>query len=99
MRDSPRQIQYGEGTGIAALTTITIHLTDHQAAALAAKATAQGLTLEEWFQQLAAQDTPASVTPPQTVQEAIDRILEVRKRVKPDPEGWTVRDYIEYGRQ
>jgi hypothetical protein len=26
------------------------------------------------------------------------RILEIQKRVKPDPEGWTSRDYINYGR-
>ena len=27
------------------------------------------------------------------------RILEMQKRVKPDPEGWTSRDYINYGRR
>ena len=27
------------------------------------------------------------------------RILELQKRVKPDPEGWTSRDYINYGRR
>jgi ribosomal protein L17 len=27
------------------------------------------------------------------------RILEIQKRVKPDPEGWTSRDYIRYGRR
>ena len=26
------------------------------------------------------------------------RILEIQKRVKPDPEGWTSRDYINLGR-
>ncbi len=31
-------------------------------------------------------------------QEAAARILEIQKRVKPDPEGWTSRDYINYGR-
>ena len=30
-------------------------------------------------------------------QEAAVRILEIQKRVKPDPEGWTSRDYINYG--
>ena len=25
------------------------------------------------------------------------RILEIQKRIKPDPEGWTSRDYINYG--
>jgi hypothetical protein len=32
-------------------------------------------------------------------QEAGARILEIQKRVKPDPEGWTSRDYIDYGRR
>ncbi len=27
------------------------------------------------------------------------RILEIQKRVKPDPEGWTSRDYVNYGRR
>jgi hypothetical protein len=31
--------------------------------------------------------------------EAGARILEIQKRVKPDPEGWTSRDYINYGRR
>ena len=26
-------------------------------------------------------------------------ILEMQKRVKPDPEGWTSREYINYGRR
>jgi len=32
-------------------------------------------------------------------QEAAARILEIQKRVKPDPEGWTSRDYINRGRR
>jgi hypothetical protein len=31
--------------------------------------------------------------------EAGARILEIRERVKPNPEGWTSRDYIGYGRR
>ncbi|HXB72416.1 MAG TPA: hypothetical protein VNY05_29535 [Candidatus Acidoferrales bacterium] len=27
------------------------------------------------------------------------RILELQQRVKPDPEGWTSRDYINFGRR
>jgi uncharacterized protein (DUF433 family) len=37
------------------MTTIKIDLPDQQAAALAARAAAQGLTLESWFQKLAAE--------------------------------------------
>ena len=36
-----------------------IELSDEQAAALKARATAQGLTLNAWLQQLAATETPA----------------------------------------
>jgi hypothetical protein len=31
--------------------------------------------------------------------EAGARILEIRERVRPDPEGWTSRDYINHGRR
>jgi hypothetical protein len=29
---------------------------------------------------------------------AVQRILELQRSVKSDPEGWTVKDYIDYGR-
>ncbi len=80
------------------MTSVTIQLPDQQAAALMAKATAQGMTLEEWVQELATQKADELASPPQTVQEAIARIRELQQHVKPDPEGWTVRDYINYGR-
>jgi hypothetical protein len=41
------------------MTTVHIELPDEQAAALTAKATAQGLTLEGWFQKIASQEAPA----------------------------------------
>jgi hypothetical protein len=74
-----------------------IQLPDHQAAALKAKAEAQGLTLEAWLERLAGEDSPRGlgVSPA----EAVERILEIQQRVKPDPEGWTVHDYIDRGRQ
>ena len=34
----------------------------------------------------------------QRAQEAAARIRELQKHVKPDPEGWTIRDYINHGR-
>ncbi len=73
-----------------------IELTDEQAAALNAKAAAQGLTLTAWLQTLAAVD--ASRQEAHSAKEAVARILELQKHVKPDPEGWTVKDYINYGR-
>jgi len=74
-----------------------IQIPDEQAAALKAKAAAEGLTLEEWLRKLAEPETPMKDT--LTAQEAAARILELQKHVKPDPEGWTVRDYINYGRR
>jgi hypothetical protein len=43
---------------------ISIQLPDEQAAALKAKAAAQGLTLEDWLGKLAAAEAPASSSRP-----------------------------------
>lgn len=72
-------------------------LPDEQAAALSAKAAAQGLTLEAWLRALADQEAFAGSSRT-AARAAADRILEIQKRVKPDPDGWTIRDYIDYGR-
>jgi hypothetical protein len=42
---------------MAVLTTVQFGLPDHQIVALKAKAAAQGLTLEAWFQRVAAQES------------------------------------------
>jgi plasmid stability protein len=73
-----------------------IQLPDEQAAALKARAAAQGLTVEAWLQKLAGEESPSSAT--RSPQEAAARILQLQKHVKPDPEGWTVHDYINHGR-
>ena len=78
--------------------TLIIELSDEQAATLQAKAAKQGLTIEGWIQRLTAEQ-PEEASTPRTVQEAIARIRELQQHVKPDPEGWTVRDYIDYGRR
>ncbi|MGA2182599.1 MAG: hypothetical protein ABSH47_06175 [Bryobacteraceae bacterium] len=69
-----------------------IELPDRQAAALKARAEAQGLTLEAWLKHLADEEA-LSIAPP-SAREAAARIFQLQKRVKPDPEGWTVHDYI-----
>jgi hypothetical protein len=69
-----------------------IELPDQQAEALKARAAAQGLTLEAWLKHLA--DEEAFPVAPRSPREAESRILQLQKRVKPDPEGWTVHDYI-----
>jgi len=35
----------------------------------------------------------------QKAQAAAAHILEIQKRVKPDPAGWTIRDYVNLGRR
>jgi plasmid stability protein len=42
------------------MTTVRIDLPDAQAAALQAKAAAQGLSLEEWFRKIAGQEAPVN---------------------------------------
>jgi len=78
------------------MTTIQIELPDEQAAALRAKLSARGLSLENWLQKMAEAEALSQALP--SPQEAVARILELQKHVKPDPEGWTVKDYINYGR-
>ena len=97
-RDTPAYIRYAEKKRVFAMTTVTINLPDHRAAALKASAAAYGLSLEDWIARMlaTAEETPAKT--PRSPQEAVAHILELQKHVKPDPEGWTVKDYINYGR-
>jgi hypothetical protein len=87
---------------------IVIELPDQQAAALQAKAAAQGLTLKAWLQKLADEETPhdyihegRASTEPSDLQRGsvVEEMRKLRARVKPDPEGWTTRDYINCGRR
>jgi hypothetical protein len=73
-----------------------IELPDQQALALRARAAAQGLTLKAWLKVLA--DEESAVVGSRPLHEAAERILQLQKRVKPDPERWTVHDYINYDR-
>jgi hypothetical protein len=79
------------------MTSVTINLSDEHAAELKQKAMAQGLTLEGWLQKLADQEAPLDKTA--RARAAADRIVAIQKRTKPDPEGWTIRDYIDNGRR
>jgi len=72
---------------------VTIQLSDEQAAALQAKAAAQGFSLERWLQSLAEQEAQVQVG------SVVAEMRSLRARVKPDPEGWTTRDYVNFGRR
>jgi hypothetical protein len=78
------------------MTAIRIDLPDEQAAVLKEKLSARGLSVEGWFKQLAEEEAHRRAT--RSLREAVDRILELQKHVEPDPERWTVKDYINYGR-
>jgi len=75
---------------------LTIELPDDQAAVLQAKAEAQGLSLQDWLVRVATNNAAA---PSQRAQTAAERIREIQKRTKPDPDGLTVLDYIHHGRR
>ncbi len=77
-----------------------IELPDREAAALEAKAAAQGLSLQAWLARLAATaGVSATSTRTGKTRAAAQAILDMQKRVQPDPEGLTVRDYIDLGRK
>jgi hypothetical protein len=78
------------------ITTVQIELPGEQAAALKAKLSVQGLSLERWFQKLAEAETPSQT--PLSAQDTVARTLDLQKRAKSDPEGWTVKDYVNHGR-
>ena len=71
---------------------------------LTEEARKKGLSLEAYLLQTVLQQKGSNGAPIDDAEkrrrrsEAAARILEIQKRVKPDPEGWTSRDYIKYGR-
>jgi hypothetical protein len=75
-----------------------IEIPDDEAAALEAKAAAQGLTLAAWLKKLA--DIPdESEDAIRRAQDAVQPFQTVRRESQPDPEGWTVVDYVHRGRR
>jgi hypothetical protein len=38
-------------------------------------------------------------SPPLAAGSVVDEMRALRARIKPDPEGWTTRDYIQFGRR
>lgn len=79
------------------MTTVKVHLSDLQADALRKKAASEGISLEEWFQRVAERESPSAPSLGQT--SLRERMQAIRARVKPDPDGWSVRDYVNVGRR
>jgi hypothetical protein len=82
----------------------TIKISEKSAALLAQQAAAHGKTLEAWVEELAVEaQTGITQHKPFKTETAgrslVDQMRSLRSRVKPDPEGWTVADYINFGRR
>jgi hypothetical protein len=60
----------------------------------------QGLSIDAWVLALAREKAQADNVRAarEAAQAAVTRILEIQKRVKRDPGGLTIRDYIDHGR-
>lgn len=83
------------------MLNLTIDLPDESAARLQEQAALRGVSLKELLESMAeekAREVEYSAGQKDKL-DAVQRILEIQKRVKPDPEGWTIRDYIEHGRR
>jgi hypothetical protein len=80
--------------------TLTIKLSDEQATALRAKAAAEGLSVEEWIQKLAA---PPQPIPERPLQAAAEIILSSMRNVPPEvmaampSDGASQHDHYIYG--
>jgi hypothetical protein len=77
-----------------------VHLTPEQEARLAQIATNAGIDAERFVKdvllRLLEGHAGSRAIPPGSV---VAEMRALRARVKPDPEGWTTRDYVQYGRR
>ena len=77
----------------------TIQLSDESAQLLKRQAEAHGLSIDAWVEALAREKAnDEAPLDRRCAQAAAARILEIQTRVKPDPDGWTIRNYIDHGR-
>lgn len=77
-----------------------VHLTPEQEAQLTQAASNAGTDAErlvkDFVLRLIESSSGVCAAPPGSV---VDEMRALRARVKPDPEGWTTRDYVQYGRR
>lgn len=79
-----------------------IQISEKSAELLARQAAAHGVTVEAWVETLAIEKASSADLRADAKPEGfsvVEQMRQLRSRVKPDPEGWTVRDYVEYGRR
>jgi hypothetical protein len=78
----------------------TIEVSDKAAEVLVQRAEERGVSVVEVVDELVGVAIRESEeTRSERRRAAMKGLLELQKRVKPDPEGWTIRDYIDYGRR
>ena len=76
-----------------------VHISEESAELLSQQAEARGLSLEAWIERLASEHALVSATTRNSrTRAAAEGLIEMQKQIKPDPDGWTVRDYLENGR-
>jgi hypothetical protein len=82
------------------LEIMEVHLTPEQEAQLTQVASNAGTDPERLVKdtvlRLIESDSGVRAVPPGSV---VAELRALRARVKPDPEGWTTRDYVLYGRR
>lgn len=82
------------------LEVMEVHFTPEQEAQLAQVATSAGTDAERFVKDAVLRLLEGEVgfrsLPPQSV---VAKMRALRARVKPDPEGWTTRDYVHSGRR
>ena len=83
-----------------------VHISEESAALLGEQAEARGLSLEAWIERLASEhgivgaSVPVGATTRNSrTRAAAEGLIEMQKQIKPDPDGWTIRDYLENGRR
>lgn len=78
-----------------------IELSDESIEWLRQQPAARAITVDAWVLRLAREEAQAGddESRRRNAKSAVSRILDIQKRVKPDPEGWTIRDYITHGRR
>jgi plasmid stability protein len=75
--------------------TLILELPDEQEIALKTRAQAHGVSAEQYAEQVLSRDLAQQ----SALGSVVESMRKLRARVKPDPEGWTTRDYVNYGRR
>ena len=79
---------------------LVIELHEKKEAALKAKAQVRWVSVEEYAKQVLDRDLEEATDSNSALAQrdgVAERIRALRDRLRPDPEGWTTRDYVERG--